>query len=661
MIYLILMLTLGCLRASDVSGFCFKEKKILPIGLEKLSDDLEGLVRVVRGNSVKSERNFFNLSFVDHFGKDKKSSADQVERLFNDLKKYKDILESYCVYKGYHILDFFAVEGRVEEIKKFAKEFGFKSYKPKNGTNFVHLYVARNELDILKDLDVSLEDEVKEDFDKYYYSATVMGVTPFMVAFYMGYREMVDYLNEKEVPTKDDIGDFISDDEGVSMSDYAAMGGFKIGDDVNVVQTNFYASGCGQLDLVRSISLKNTEDEERVQDKTPLMIASQNGHQGVVRYLLEHGANPLAKDPRGMTALIMACKEGNVGCVSALLAHDSKNNQINILDSEQKGAFYYSIKCEEDEREQILKLLCRTTEPNLDDLGYALSAIYEKCDSSLFVILYPKINDVNMVIGNLHLIEIVVKLSKVDFEKMQNAFTNMLDRRANIVPKDSKGNPKALIKNLDHKDKELDQMLFVAGSYMAVGDKNIVISLQDLVGEDGKASAAASKHLCDLVGYGRYVEVEFIMEMLKSKTEDLSNLLSLKSEFEGFKGMTPLMAACQSGKLGNAKILLRNGAIVDDETDNGKTALMYASEMGHRNVVSLLLNDAGANLHATNKDNKDALAWAMGDDNYTNFNTVALLIKKGAKAGRKVLDWMQEAIDLQHKLKIGIDEYGAFE
>ncbi len=58
---------------------------------------------------------------------------------------------------------------------------------------------------------------------------------------------------------------------------------------------------------------------------TALMVATWQGHLGVVKNLLEHGALPLHQDRQGFTALMVAEAAGN-DAIAQVLAGDPAGN-----------------------------------------------------------------------------------------------------------------------------------------------------------------------------------------------------------------------------------------------------------------------------------------------------------------------------------------------
>ena len=96
---------------------------------------------------------------------------------------------------------------------------------------------------------------------------------------------------------------------------------------------------------------------------------------------------------------------------------------------------------------------------------------------------------------------------------------------------------------------------------------------------------------------------------------------------DAHKGMTPLMAAAQQGKLPAMEMLLAFGAKIDTTDGSGATALMYACNRGQLQCVEALVL-AGAKLDLRNDAGFTALAIAVG---YDKEDCVRVLLQAGAR------------------------------
>lgn len=87
---------------------------------------------------------------------------------------------------------------------------------------------------------------------------------------------------------------------------------------------------------------------------------------------------------------------------------------------------------------------------------------------------------------------------------------------------------------------------------------------------------------------------------VENKVDTVQYLIDqgVKLDYPG--DVSPLMATCCYGCLDTAKILLENGAKLDDVDDHGKTALFWAAQYGHLDLVKLLLS-ASANREIQNE------------------------------------------------------------
>jgi ankyrin repeat protein len=65
-------------------------------------------------------------------------------------------------------------------------------------------------------------------------------------------------------------------------------------------------------------------------------------------------------------------------------------------------------------------------------------------------------------------------------------------------------------------------------------------------------------------------------------------------DLENNEHHTALTISCRDGALLGIQALVQYGAFVNYETKNGKTALIWAAEKGHPDVVASLCADCGA-------------------------------------------------------------------
>ena len=112
------------------------------------------------------------------------------------------------------------------------------------------------------------------------------------------------------------------------------------------------AAYAGDLAQVRALLEKGADIDHQAQTgATALIIASQNGHEGIVQALLARGAEINHQTNDGATALYIASQNGHEGIVQALLArrlwgfgplrveidHQAKNGVTALLIASQNG------------------------------------------------------------------------------------------------------------------------------------------------------------------------------------------------------------------------------------------------------------------------------------------------------------------------------------
>ena len=97
----------------------------------------------------------------------------------------------------------------------------------------------------------------------------------------------------------------------------------------------YYAVFCGFTELAKWLIMTHAEDVNAkcYDDKTPLHVASQEGHIDAVRALLEHGAHVNSQDCDMWMPLHFASDGGNIKVVQLLLEHGATLNAESLLGS----------------------------------------------------------------------------------------------------------------------------------------------------------------------------------------------------------------------------------------------------------------------------------------------------------------------------------------
>ena len=101
--------------------------------------------------------------------------------------------------------------------------------------------------------------------------------------------------------------------------------------DAKGISALFHAVANGYTRIAKQILriTKQANDVDPEKGFTPLLIAATNGHIGLVKLLLEYGANPNMRNFDGVTALHNAIFGEQVDILKLLLQHDAA---LNIRD-----------------------------------------------------------------------------------------------------------------------------------------------------------------------------------------------------------------------------------------------------------------------------------------------------------------------------------------
>jgi hypothetical protein len=90
----------------------------------------------------------------------------------------------------------------------------------------------------------------------------------------------------------------------------------------------YYAVFCGFSELAKWLITMHAEDVNAkcYDDRTPLHVASEEGHVDAVRVLLDHGAHVNSQDNLNWMPLHLASREGSLKVVQLLLEHEAALN-----------------------------------------------------------------------------------------------------------------------------------------------------------------------------------------------------------------------------------------------------------------------------------------------------------------------------------------------
>ena len=100
-----------------------------------------------------------------------------------------------------------------------------------------------------------------------------------------------------------------------------------------------------------------------------------------------------------------------------------------------------------------------------------------------------------------------------------------------------------------------------------------------------------------------------------------------------------LIMSSGNGHIEIVKMLLKEGADVNETDEDGMTALMMASEWGHKYVVKILLAQEGINVNLWNNEGETALILASKEG---HLEIVKMLLKAGALVNMEEVENMND-------------------
>ncbi|KAL1988820.1 hypothetical protein VTN96DRAFT_7704 [Rasamsonia emersonii] len=397
-------------------------------------------------------------------------------------------------------------------------------------------------------------------------------------------------------------------------------------------------------------SVEEKDDKER----TPLILAAKEGHDGIVKLLLDHSeADAKATDEDGWTALHSAVTGGHDKVVDVLLESISKID-INARDSSGFTALHQAAM--QGNKEMVEKLLNKQADPKIKDnhgwtpLDSAVPAGYE----SIVQLLLAHGADVNSRDEEgwtaLHWAAPQNHIGTVQLLLQNNADVNVQSHEGRT----------ALHCCAQDGSETIMEMLLRKGADPNIPDENGCTALHGAAakgrermvrlllqyGANPKAEdkdewtplhAAAVREqeavvqvLLDLVDNGRQVVDSIYLDL--SDIRQRVALEELAEEKEIYSGpLSGVREAAAEKRVDRMQTLLGRGVDINEMSDRGWTALSVAASDGNEKMVRLLL-DNGAHVNAVGIRKLTPLHWAAQNGNK---EVVQMLLERGADIDAK--------------------------
>ena len=413
--------------------------------------------------------------------------------------------------------------------------------------------------------------------------------------------------------------------------------------DVNGNAAIHYAAANNQMDCVDALLSGGAEvDIRNHQQKSPLHIASELGHDYVVDILIDEGAELDAKDEDGRTPLHTACAEGKNLCVDLLLANGAN---LTVLDDFGLSALHLAalnshldvakLLCQgieiEDEKETTVKAI----DPNIKDRQSrtAMHAAAESGNLHICELLLDFGTDVHHLdsFGRspLHYSSIWGDANCIDWFIKHDVDINGVDQmgRTALHYVCYFGNFAAantLLQNgaeVNIQDLNGETPLLAALHEFDNNDKSEIVEL--LVEFKANTSITESRgrtplHICASTGDIETLEL-LLDNHVERQLKNHPNAEKISKEYinqPSVLGHTALHLAVANKQLDNFEFLVQRDGNVNAKDLHGNSVLMWAIKSSSVECFNYLVEDCNVDYEDTNNNDDTALTLAISLNHY---------------------------------------------
>jgi ankyrin repeat protein len=332
------------------------------------------------------------------------------------------------------------------------------------------------------------------------------------------------------------------------------------------------AARYGQLGVVRLLMERGAEMSARGKSgSTALHWAAGRGHEEVVSFLLEQGAQPNIANESKKTPLMLACEKGHLGGVQALAQHLG-GQRLDKKSRFGKTALHFAA---EWGHEEVVKFL----------LGQGAQASSSDVEGIAPLMLACKG-------GHMGIVRLLVQhmggqgLDSASKEGWTSLCYAAYAGHEEVVKFLLSNGAQAL--RADNHDRT-PFMLACEGGHLGI----VRLLVQHM---GGQGLDSASKNGWTSLCYAAYAGHEEVVKFLLS-----NGAQALRADNHD---RTPFMLACKGGHMGAVRLLAQHmgGQGLDSASKNGWTSLCYAASAGREEVVKFLLSNGAQASRADNYD-----------------------------------------------------------